>query len=495
MESDDKMKIEGDGYLISNDLNKQFPVKFKVEQIHTGKISGKCTLSRFKYEDILSPSQLENCRHISSEQTKITLSKMYGYISENFSDSSLKGKTKNRDDVVIKDIFISACSIHFPSMSLDLKFLAGKVEASYETISTKDQLCIEYGIINLDLTRLLQGHVETDIGKITFSKLNGHEKVIEEMKIFKTPLLSGFINITDVNVEQFESFDSYFETLDETICKVLELLSLAQSTYLSNCLIRIYAKIPNSNSYDDYKLKKLIMLGAKTKIPSLGQPLIEDWVDIYKFISTTLPKYTDDLREGFDLYIALEWYLESFSHGVLESDYLLACTSLELLKDRHNKTIDNENVLPEASFEEYLPELKKQINDVLKKKGINNKKRKKISGNLGCINRTSFKISLLKLLKDYNIIHNDLFPDIQKIIDNRNQITHSGKREKDSEELFDDKIKLICLIQRIFFALLGYDGYFLDQNDRYLRKKFIKFTSGGFARSAEEIPRGKNGAR
>ena len=132
---------------------------------------------------------------------------------------------------------------------------------------------------------------------------------------------------------------------------------------------------------------------------------------------------------------------------------------------------------------------------MLKKKDVNNKKWKKISGNLGCINRTSFKISLLRLLKDYNIIHNDLFPDIQKIIDNRNQITHSGKREKDSEELFDDKIKLICLIQRIFFALLGYDGYFLDQNDRYLRKKFTKFLSGGFARSEEEIPRGKNGAR
>ena len=474
MESDEKIKIEGDGYLISNDLNKQFPVKFEVEQIHTGKISGKCTLSGFKYEDILSPSQLEKCRCISGELTKINLYKMHEYILENFSNSSLKGETKNRNEVIIKDIFIYGCPI-YPASILDLKFLAGKVEVSHEAISTEDRLWIEYGIINIDLTRLLHGHVETDVGNITFSKLNSHGEVIEEMKTFKTPLLSGFINITDVNIGQFESFDSYFETLDETICKVLELLSLAQSTYLSNCLIRIYTKPPNSNYEDEYKPKKLIMLGAKTKTPTLGQPLMEDWIDIYKFISTTLPKYTDDLREEFDLNIALEWYLESLCHGVLESDYLLSCTCLELLKDRHNKKIDNEYVLPEASFEEYLPELKKQINDVLNKKGVNNKKRKKISGNIGCINRTSFKISLLRLLKDYHIIYNDLFPDIQKIIDNRNQITHSGKREKNSEELFDDEKRLICLIQRIFLALLGYDGYFLDRNDGYERKKFTDF--------------------
>jgi len=83
MESDEKIKIEGDGYLISNDLNIQFPVKFEVEQIHTGKISGKCTLSGFKYEDILSLSQ-----------------------------SFLKGETKNRNKVIIEDIFIYGRSFY-----------------------------------------------------------------------------------------------------------------------------------------------------------------------------------------------------------------------------------------------------------------------------------------------------------------------------------------------------------------------------------------------
>jgi len=401
---------------------------------------------------------------------------------ENFSNSSLKGETKNRDDVIIKDIFISACSIHSVSMLLDLKFSAGKVEASYETISTKDQLWIEYGIINLDLTRLLHGHAETDIGKITFSKLNGHGEVIEETKTFKTPLLSGFINITDVNIGQFESFDSYFETLDETICKVLELLSLAQSTYLSNCLIRIYAKTPNSNYQDEYKLKKTIMLGAKTNTPSLGQPLIEDWVDIYKFMSTTLPKYTDDLREGFDLNIALEWYLESLSHGVLESNYLLSCTCLELLKDRHNKMIRNTHILPENLFnEQYYPDLKKKTEEVLKGKRINEDTdehkniRAKFYANLKGINRTSFSSGILRLLNDLHIIHDDIFPNIKVIPKIRNQITHSGIHEGKSEELFDVYEKLICLIQRIFLALLEYGGHFLDRNDRYKRKKFTDY--------------------
>jgi len=225
---------------------------------------------------------------------------------------------------------------------------------------------------------------------------------------------------------------------------------------------------------------------------------MKDWGDIYNFISPkTIRKYSD-LKEKFDLDIALEWYLESLSHGVLQSGYLLACTCLELLKDRYNKKIDNTYILPESEFEESLPDLKTKINDVLKEKGVNNKKRKKISGNLKSINRTSFKNSLLQLLKYCQILHDDLFPDIQKIIDNRNQITHSGTQEKDKdpEDLFDDKDRLICLIQRIFLALVGYDGYFIDQNDSYVRKKFTDFRDDGEkTRTAEEIPRRKDGAR
>ena len=258
VESDKKIKIEGDGYLVSNDLNKQFPVKFGVEQIHTGKISGKCTSSGFEYE-------------------------MYEYILANFRHCSLKGETKNREKVIIDGIWLSR--INFRGTTLDLKFSAGKVEVSYETISTKDQLRIEYGIINLDLRHPFHGHIETDIGKITFSTWKDHEEIIEEMETFKTPLLSGFLNITDVDVGKFESVDSYLKTADETIGKILELLSLAQSTYLSHCLIRVYAKTPNSNSHDDYELKRMVMLDIKSKTPSPGQPLIRDWEDIYKFIS------------------------------------------------------------------------------------------------------------------------------------------------------------------------------------------------------------------
>ena len=522
VECDKRIKIEGEGHLINKDSSKRFPVKFEVEQMQTGKIWGICTpLSELKYEDLLSPTQLKNCRGLL-----LTPNSTVRDVIENFRNSfTLEGKTKTHDKVIIENMGINECfekttkttgynpkvysewngkkgkskfSNNFSATIgriKSLRFSVAEVKVFYGTFSAEDQLRIKYGIINLDLRRHLQGYIKSDIGKITFSKRKDHDKTINKMKTFKTPLLSGFLNITDVNMRQFESFDSYFETIKKPVETVLELLSLAQSTYLSYCSICIYAKTPNSNSQDEYKLKRMIMLDIKTKVPSLKPPLITDWNDIYNFISPkTIQKYTD-LRDKCGLSIAFEWYLESLSHGVLQSDFLLACTCLEILKDRYNKKKGNTYILPESEFEDYLPDLKTKIKDMLKEKGVNNKKAKKISGKLKCINRTSFKISLLKLLKDYNIIHNDLFPDIQKIIDNRNQITHSGKREKDSEELFDDKIKLICLIQRIFFALLGYDGYFLDQNDRYLRKKFAKFTSGGFARSAEEIPRGKNGAR
>lgn len=477
MESDGIIKIEGEGHLINKGSNKRFPVKFEVRQIHTGEISGKCTLSGFEYEGVPSPSQLEK-----------------------FHNSSIEGKTKNQDEVVIKDIFPYGCTNH---SILDLKFSAGEINVSYKTISTKDQLWIKYGIINLDLTRLLIGHVETDMGKITFSTWKYHEKIIKEMKTFKTSLLSGFLNITDVNIGKFESFDSYFNILDKNIGKVLELLSLAQSTYLSHCLIYVYAKTPNSNSYDDYELKRMIMLNIKTKTPSLGQPLIRDWEDIYKFISTTLPKYTDDLREEFDLDIALEWYLESLSHGVLQSDYLLACTCLELLKDRYNKTIGNEYIIyPKKLFKiKGYNYLKNKTSGMLKEIGINEKHeeyeniKREIDDNLIGINRTSFKISLSRLLNDLHISYDDLFPDIKVILQIRNQITHSGIQKGKPKELSDVYDKLICLIQRIFLAFLRYDGYFSNLNDGCKRKKFTEFISGEFTQNPEEMPRGGNGAK
>ena len=409
---------------------------------------------------------------------------MREYILENFRNSFLKGETKNQDKVVIKDIFTYGCTIKHSAPILDLKFSAGKVDVSYETISTKDQLWIKYGIINLDLRRLFRGHIETDIGKITFSKWKGHEEIIEEMKTFKTPLLSGFLNIKDVNIGKFESIDSYLKTADETIGKILELLSLAQSTYLSHCLIRIYAKIPNPNSHDDYELKRMVMLDIKTKTPSLGQPLIRDWEDIYKFISPKILRKYSDLREKFDLDIAFEWYLESL-HGALQSDYLLACTCLELLKDRYNKKIGNEYIIsPKELFDkQYYPDLKKKTKEVLKEKGINedSEKHKNIRAefyaNLKGINRNSFSSNILRLLNDLNISYRDLFPDINIIPEVRNQITHSGIQEGKPEELFDVHEKLICLIQRIFLALLEYDGYFLNRNNRYERKKFTDFTT------------------
>ncbi|NQE45765.1 hypothetical protein C5S31_07075 [ANME-1 cluster archaeon GoMg2] len=498
MESDKRIKIEGEGHLINKDSSKRFPVKFEVEQIQTGKISGKCTLSGFEYEDILSPSQLKKCRIISGNLIK-TNDKMYEFILEYFRNFSLEGETDNRDNVIVKNIF--TYSIKYSSSrprTLNLEFSAREVEVVYETISSKDQLWIEYGIINLNLTLLLRGHIETDIGKITFLKWKDHDETIKKMETFKTPLISGLLNITDVNIGNFESFDSYLEISNATIEKVLELLSLAQSTYLSYCSICIYAKTPTPNSQDDYKLKRMTMLNIKKKTPSLGQPLISDWEDIYNFISPkTIQKYSD-LRDKCDLNIALEWYLESLSHGVLQSDYLLACTCLELLKDRYNKKIDNEYIINQKEFDDkkYKHDFKKAIKNVLKVKGANKEIRAEIYANLEGINRTSFKNSLLRLLEDHRIIYNDLFTDIKEITKIRDQITHMGIQEIPPIELNDVNQRLICLIQRIFLALLKYKGSFLDRNDGYTQRKFTDFISGGqHARTAEEISRCENGAR
>jgi len=45
--------------------------------------------------------------------------------------------------------------------------------------------------------------------------------------------------------------------------------------------------------------------------------------------------------------IALEWYLNSLSSADIQSGYIQAFTVLELLKDRYNKKIDKEYIIPE----------------------------------------------------------------------------------------------------------------------------------------------------
>lgn len=372
------------------------------------------------------------------------------YISENFYDCYFEGNTKNGEKVYIKHIWVDG--IHTLGAKVDLKFSAEELEVSYDIISPEDQLFIEYGIINIDLMRLTSGYIKTGIGKITFSKLKDHKELIEKMKIFKTPLLSGFINIKAENISKFDSLESYFKAVNETVVKILELLSLAQSTYLSYCAIRIYAKTTNSNSQDDSELKRMTMLDIKTKKPNFGQPLIRDWADIYNFVSSkTLQKYTD-LKEKTDLDIAFEWYLESLSHGVLQSDYLLACTCLELLKDRYNQILDNEYILPKKSFNDIYQKLQERAKEVLNDEGINKdtkehkRIRAEIYANLKGFNRTSFKNNLLRLLNDSHIFYDDLFQNIDDITRIRNQITHRGTQEMDPKELLDFYEKTICLI-------------------------------------------------
>ncbi len=473
------MEIRGDGYLINEKSNKKFPAEFEIEQIDTGKISGKCTLSVFGEEDFLTQSQLRDCRIIEGGMVKLNVDKRDGYILENYRDCCFKGESKNREEVFIKHIWVNG--IHTLGEKVELKFSAEELVVSYDMISPEDQLCIEYGIINIDLRRLTLRYIETGIGKITLSKFEDHEEVREKMKIFKTPLLSGFINIKAANIDQFDSLESYFKAVNETVEKIIELLSLAQSTYLSYCRIRICSKPKDSSDQDEFKTKKLILLDLKTKAPNRGYPLIRDWGDIYKFISTTLPKYTD-VQKKCDFNIALEWYLDSLISGVLQSKYLLACTCLELLKDRYSKILDKEYILKKEFFADKIyPNLKEKAKEVLNENGLNKdtdehkRIRAEIYANLKGINRISFTSSLLRLLDDLQINYDDLFKDINTITTIRNQITHRGIQEIGHAELLDFYVKLICLIQRIFLALLGYDGYFLDRNDGYERKKFTDF--------------------
>jgi hypothetical protein len=310
-------------------------------------------------------------------------------------------------------------------------------------------------------------------GKVTFAnyETSKDDEIWKEIKTYKKSCVTGAIRIELGNAVRQQPIEEYKSLLLKKINKILLLASLSQGTYIDWASFELCEQKDEGEIEGFYSERKNIRPAF-----SVVDELIP-YYDLSNYFRITYFNYTDNLdtKKGFN--IAVEWYLESLGYGILESKYLRACTCLELLKDRYNKLIDNGSIIPKDQFKEKCyPDLKKKTKEVLKAIEINGKKRGEIYANLKGICRTSFKSGLLRLLDDLKIIYEDLFPDVDSIIRIRNQITHSGVQKLKWNELFDLYQQLTCLIQRIFLALLKYEGPFYQKN-KY-EQSFTDFIKG-----------------
>ncbi len=79
------------------------------------------------------------------------------------------------------------------------------------------------------------------------------------------------------------------------------------------------------------------------------------------------------------------------------------------------------------------------------------------SNSLG-LNRYTFKNNLIIFLGYYKVGYSDIIGDLGNLIKIRNNIIHRGLSEKEFNALIEAYDKLMALVQRIFLALLNYEG-------------------------------------
>lgn len=68
----------------------------------------------------------------------------------------------------------------------------------------------------------------------------------------------------------------------------------------------------------------------------------------------------------------------------------------------------------------------------------------------------------------YNVGYSDIIGDLGNLIKIRNNIIHRGLSEKEFDALIEAYDKLMALVQRIFLALLNYEGSYRNWINKHL---------------------------
>ncbi|MEM4213216.1 MAG: hypothetical protein QXO63_02770, partial [Thermoplasmatales archaeon] len=384
----------------------------------------------------------------------------------------LTGKSESGQSVVLNNCYLT--SISQSTSKSDVKFFA-KFD-SFEAIenperlndSPKNEILVEFGLLNIDKTfRVMVG---TRLGKLCLLHIKDYEEYLRTIKLQGISVATA---IAQIHIEKRGVERTFKDILSDSIDVIhgfLQITSLAQTCYHNWCWVKIYEKTGNSEDYEPVLCK---MISPKIKKPvfrGLTNPAHSS-----RFIQSAYKGYCgreEELREQYDFDIALEWYLEANIASVLESQYLMACICLELLVDRFSKRSRREYVLdPDIFKKELYPRLKKALSEFLETNPkITPTQRDELYAKIRGLNRWSFKTQIKSLLNYLGVKYDDLFDDLQIIVEIRNRLTHEGKYE-DTGRLLNVYNRLYVLLSRVFLAILNYDDEYWD----WVKQEFVHF--------------------
>ncbi len=301
--------------------------------------------------------------------------------------------------------------------------------------------------------------VDTELGELFLQHYGGIDELEEIIRTHNVSLVTSGAQI-DVKDSDGKKISEICEKAKSIIINFLKITSFAQRVWHSMVSFEVYRK---KNGEDKFTRIYLEILSPKTKSPRMLGLTNKAHSSI--FIKIAWDGYSEELEDKYGFGLSLEWYLDSWSSSVLESQYLSATTCLELLMDKFHINNNTEFLLSDEDLKTFQEHVKEKAREKLHEMGIEKEIRKGMYDKFGKgLNRRSFISKLEMILEYWKIKYDDLNVTLDEIVTIRNDITHRGHHagKEEEENIFRVYSGLITILGRIFLAMLNYQGLHYD---------------------------------
>ncbi len=432
----------GEGKIICEDgfeNNVKFWIKLNQNGITTGEL---------EFINIKNPKLLEYLRR-----------------SEHF---KIRGINKEGENVAAKECFITGIHEKWNKViSVKAKISIGKLEFPYREISRDSKgIQIKFYVTNMFSTfRVI---LDTEIGELRINHFRDIEKLESMMKEYNTPLITSVISL-HIPKDKVTTTQETITMAREFIANFLKLTSLAQTSWHSVVAVSAYEIKCNE------QMPRIFFEIIHTKIKQPGNFGLTDKISIAYFLKSVLKGYSKKIDKKHGFSYALEWYVDSWNSGNLETRFLCATTSLELLLEKFHFDNNTEFLISDDKFEKFRKKIKNQMKQILIEMNVDDKTQSLMYNGIDAMQRRSYRNKAKMLLEHWEIKYDDLEITLEEIIKIRNKITHMGRVktvENDDSILFRAYKGIFVLLTRIFLAMLNFDFEYWD----IIKRDYVKFT-------------------
>ncbi|MBD1827261.1 hypothetical protein H6F71_07365 [Microcoleus sp. FACHB-61] len=305
---------------------------------------------------------------------------------------------------------------------------------------------IVYGLANIEVIHNLSAQIGNLEAEMCIESVSTRESTN------KSGILSAEMTLRKIRENEQYSYETYCAWL-------ISLLSLASG----HCVDKIYSI--KGVRYEHFQIKSEYWSGRKLRSEARGIAVIQS-PHLYQFMQQCAKNLTGETFSDKGVGLALSWYIDTFVSPMAAVNFLLLCTVLESLNKKHSSHA-SKSLLPTNIYRQIRHQILKVVSDF--PQGINNQDDLKkynifalkveksfASGSYNQIG--NLRTSLKEMFKTYSVPYEDLFPELE-FITIRDKIVHEGFGGVD---VALELRKLSNLVVRVFLAILGYQGNYME---------------------------------